>query len=747
MKIKFAVVASVLLSSVVCGAQSKLDATTALFVSASQQSRVAARSGETVVIPSDIDVNSEVAVLVIFKNEALAEEYSQRYDAVYDCRGAMLLVSLSAEEIENLANSDDVVSISQGYKAKPMLEVARECTGVDAVHSGESLGGLSYTGKGVVTGLMDTGMDPNHINFQKDGQTRLSRLWVITGSNGAVTEYATPAKIASYTTDDSKETHGTHVLGIMSGSYNGTPNGGSVAIINPRTGNNQISKSKAIPYYGVATEADIAACCGSLEGSNIMIAAGNVQNYAKSVGKPAVLNLSLGHNVGPHDGTTAANKYLAEVGKEMIICMSAGNEGAYNVSLHKDFTTSSNKVSTFVSNTTSAVGAFDVWSSDDTKFQITFVAVDKTTGDVKYSYKVDTSSSKAIYLTGNYYTHPDYTHDNTFNDIFGEKAALIIMPELNANNNRFNTYVTLSLTRGNAAGNIVPGFVVEGQNGKSVDMYCTSATGMVSNGVAGYENGNASQSISDFACGDNVIVVGAYVNRVKFPSFDGLASYKGIEQNDIAPFSSYGKTFSGKQLPDIAGPGMGMLSSYSNYYINATGDKSYLSAQYGNPATDKRASYWKEMSGTSMSSPFVAGVVALWLQADPTLTVDEVKQIMKETAVNDKFTAVDPHRWGYGKIDALAGIKKILGISGIADVAVDGDDLLISQVDGGRTVDVFSAGASKVEVQLYTVGGAMAASASADGDSVQLSAENLAPGVYIVRASDGSRTATRKIVL
>ena len=42
-------------------------------------------------------------------------------------------------------------------------------------------------------------------------------------------------------------------------------------------------------------------------------------------------------------------------------------------------------------------------------------------------------------------------------------------------------------------------------------------------------------------------------------------------------------------------------------------------------------------------------------------------------------------------------------MSGIADVAVDGDDLLISRIDGGRTVDVFSAGASKVEVQLYTV--------------------------------------------
>ena len=105
--------------------------------------------------------------------------------------------------------------------------------------------------------------------------------------------------------------------------------------------------------------------------------------------------------------------------------------------------------------------------------------------------------------------------------------------------------------------------------------------------------------------------------------------------------------------------------------------------------------------------------------------------------------------WGAGKVDAYNGIKEVLkqAVSGIADVAVDGDDLLISQIDGGRTVDVFSAGASKVEVQLYTVGGAMAASASADGDSVQLSAENLAPGVYIVRAGDGSRTATRKIVL
>lgn len=149
-----------------------------------------------------------------------------------------------------------------------------------------------------------------------------------------------------------------------------------------------------------------------------------------------------------------------------------------------------------------------------------------------------------------------------------------------------------------------------------------------------------------------------------------------------------------------------------------------------------------------MACPYVAGVIALWLEADPDLTAERARDILMSTATKDEYVTAAT-AWGAGKVNAYGGIKEVLkqAVSGIADVAVDGGDLLISQVDGGRTVDVFSAGASKVEVQLYTVGGAMAASASADGDSVQLSAENLAPGVYIVRAGDGSRTATRKIVL
>ena len=92
-------------------------------------------------------------------------------------------------------------------------------------------------------------------------------------------------------------------------------------------------------------------------------------------------------------------------------------------------------------------------------------------------------------------------------------------------------------------------------------------------------------------------------------------------------------------------------------------------------------------------------------------------------------------KWGYGFC------------CGIGNIAVAGDDNFDIAVSGG-VCEVFAAGASTVAVQLYTVGGALAASVSSDGDTAQLSTDGLAKGVYVLRASaDGSRTATRKIVL
>ena len=87
-------------------------------------------------------------------------------------------------------------------------------------------------------------------------------------------------------------------------------------------------------------------------------------------------------------------------------------------------------------------------------------------------------------------------------------------------------------------------------------------------------------------------------------------------------------------------------------------------------------SYWGVMSGTSMSAPTVAGIIALWMQADPNLSVAEIKDILAQTAIRDSYTMGPKHdRFGpNGKIDAMAGMRMVLDrisfISG--DVNSDG---------------------------------------------------------------------------
>ena len=54
------------------------------------------------------------------------------------------------------------------------------------------------------------------------------------------------------------------------------------------------------------------------------------------------------------------------------------------------------------------------------------------------------------------------------------------------------------------------------------------------------------------------------------------------------------------------------------------------------------------------------GVIALMLQLDPTLTNQEIKEILQETAREDSFTGPVPNiTFGYGKLDALAALKKV----------------------------------------------------------------------------------------
>ena len=83
---------------------------------------------------------------------------------------------------------------------------------------------MPYTGKGVITGIVDQGVDPHHINFRySDGQSRIEALWHwrMNTQGQPVSNFYNYTTIGDFITDTEQTFHGTHTLGIMSGSYDG----------------------------------------------------------------------------------------------------------------------------------------------------------------------------------------------------------------------------------------------------------------------------------------------------------------------------------------------------------------------------------------------------------------------------------------------------------------------------------------------------------------------------------------------
>lgn len=159
----------------------------------------------------------------------------------------------------------------------------------------------------------------------------------------------------------------------------------------------------------------------------------------------------------------------------------------------------------------------------------------------------------------------------------------------------------------------------------------------------------------------DILVVSEGANNIERTYNESPVNYKNsVTIDDIAFFSSYSTMLNGITQPVICAPGFFVVSSWNHYNI--------LKSEHVLDNMQWQGIPYSSESGTSMSCPVVSGVVALWLQANPNLTIDEIKEVMKETAFNDSYTLASPDRFGYGKIDAAKGIEYITGLSGIQDM-------------------------------------------------------------------------------
>ena len=666
-------------------------------------------------------------------------------------------VSVPVGDVERVASLRCVKRFQLARPIKVKNDKARTATGVELIQSGDGLT-QPYTGKGVICGIVDSGIDANHINFRdENGKSRVAWLAHMTAnmSTGEINEkfYGNnPADIVggrdikTFTTDDPTTFHGSHTLGTMAGSYRGT----ATVAIGDRQSGASISTMEN-PYYGMAYNSDIAVGCGDLYDAIIAYGVDHILEYAAYKKQPSVINLSLGSNSGAHDGKGMINQYFDAVAEQdnAIICVSAGNEGDKKIALNKTFTATDKTIQSFILGQDMSdygygfltYGNIGIYSNDNSQFEIQAVIFNKSRERVvqRFPLTIDLNNpgSSQYWVSSSSFQQTDNDIiDTQFSKYFDGYIGLGWAYD--DDSGRFYAMVDCyaqNKENGNANGNYVVGFIVTGKEGQRVDCFGDGLYSTITDfDIDGWDDGMCNGTISDMATGNSVLVVGSYDTRRDWAALDGGVYYPGYELSDggISDFSSYATLIDGRNLPHVCAPGAVIISSYNNYYVRS----GYAPASSVTVQVDESDSenYWGWSAGTSMASPHVAGSIALWLEANPTLTINDVKEIVAKTAIKDDAVLnVDPVQAGAGKFSAYEGLKEVIrrGAGGIGGIAAENPRMLITAV-GNKLFNVFMGGAEEINAVVYSVDGKKMLQNKTQGDETVIDMTSLPKGVYIL---------------
>ena len=563
----------------------------------------------------------------------------------------LVTAQVPVAKLQAIAALDEVEQVSIAEMMESNVDTTRSVTSVNYVEEGLQHGlPANYDGKGVVFGIIDSGIDFNHAAFQDSlGNTRIKCVYMPADNSGTkvmIDGTVLPGsefdstRIASLTTDLASSAHGSHTAFIGAGSHCGQ-------------------------YSGMAPGADIVMCAlgGKKNDVNIANSLKYITQYAKRVGKPCVISISLGTKQGPHDGTSKLCKIYEEMGKsDAVICLSAGNLGSYRRHIHHKFsgmnTATNPNIGSYVTGTKAgytANFAIDTWSRSRSAVGIKYLLIDPDDNSIFY----ETGIMKAYTY---HYIGPGMESKRGYNaflsQYFSGKIGVWVTTESNGHIETYSEVSLKPLRSDVKAYKMAVQFY--GANGVEFDSWVTSENAYSWHPQVGdykFVNGSDSCSMNDNVTGKNTISVGNYVGRNRYMSLSGKEMYNSIyPEGSIYVQSSYGIAPNGESYPFVAAPGYFVVSAYNGYnYLAKPSTNTAYSKE--NPTTG-RTDYWGSMSGTSMSTPTVAGIVALWLQANPQLKVDDVKEIIRKSAYVDDDVRKAPLQFGAGKINALGGFPE-----------------------------------------------------------------------------------------
>lgn len=553
-------------------------------------------------------------------------------------------VSVPLTQLDRFASQPEVELLSAGTRLGLALDTSLAETRGDLVHAGTGV--TSRTGKDVVVGIIDFGLDFTLDDFRDaSGDSRVALFWnqqltPLAGENSPVNfnygvEYSRADIDTALSASDpfsvvrdpglSPNAHGTHVAGI--------------AVGNGRSGD---AAFPAGQYVGAAPDADIIFVqpdatdqdSSFTDSVHVADAVEYIFEQANILGKPCVINMSLGQNGGSHDGESIVERAIdrlsvIEPGRVMVVA--AGNEHVWRGHASGELATGDVRSlnwkvggslpipggGTTGSGTDRTHNEMEIWYSSRDEFQVKV-----TSPDGHETAEINSGQTVAPLLPSGERVFIDSVRFSPLNgdaqiyvEIIPKPGTLITPPTItsgvwkveikaiNSRNGRFDAWIERDARLGN--NNFADQSFFLGTDFDPVMTLGTPATTRKAVAVANYNHATQAANIS----------------------------------------SSRGPTRDGRQKPEVAAPGTDIVSS------NSLGGRSVPSVG----VVPVRFS----TSGTSMSAPHVAGIVALMLEANPKLTADQIRKILIASArppAPSTSTQFDV-AFGFGRVDAVAAVQ------------------------------------------------------------------------------------------
>ena len=575
------------------------------------------RAGETRLATASTDIN-EIGVIASTSD---VDAWFQRTDIREPCKigvaengNTIVTGRIDVHRIESIRTLPFVKSLKAGIPLRPMLNATTTETNSEPsqLPAGHSTNG----GNGVVVGIIDYGGDFAHENFRHaNGTTRLSVLWDQNGGNtpsspfgygkeyGASTlnlalNHSNPYASIGYDPaifDDGSGSHGTHVMDIAAGNGRGSGVPG-------------MAPEAELIFVNVTHEKDPTGTgvVGNSFGDSVTLLESLRYIFDKSGNKPCVINVSLGTNGGPHDGSTMVEQGIDAMVTETpnrAVVIAASN--SYDDGIHAaGKVTMRSPVSLeweLNSNLRRAI-EMEIWYSGADRFKVELVAPNGTT-----LLAVSPGTTQQL--------------------MSGTMVAVLIANRLDDSNNHDNM-IGIFFAAGMPSGKYVVRLTGISITDGSFHAWIERDNYFQSRFSPPHDNAFTLGSIS---CGKHLIAVGSY--DAHLPS------------KPLSYFTSAGPTRDGRQKPEVSAPGHNVWAAKSGTRTGVT-----------------------RMSGTSMAAPAVAGHVALIfseaVSRGLSLTIDQTKSIVEAAARSNPPTGANWHpRFGKGRIDSAKAIQAVIDLS------------------------------------------------------------------------------------